>query len=589
MQEKIKKWVGETLGAGEVLGSADFIVEMPSEMTFGDYSTNIAMVCGKTLKENPLDLAEEFAKKLEENKIAEVGKVVAVRPGFINFFLKPEVFAEKVREIIEKGQNFGKFPQNGHTWVIEHTSPNPNKAMHIGHLRNNLTGMALARIAEANGYAVICDAIDNDRGIAIAKLMWGYLKFGRADGEQKTDPEYWQSHQDEWISPEEKGLRPDRFVDDLYVKGSADFDADPEVEKTVRSLVVEWENENKIVWELWRKVLSYSYAGQNETLKRLGNRWDFVWHEHEHYKAGKDYVALGLSKNIFRKTDDGAIITDLSEFGLSDTVVQKSDGTSLYITQDIALTKLKLEKYKAQKLFWVIGPEQSLAMQQMFAVCEELGIGRRADFTHIPYGYMSIKGQGKMSSRKGNVVFIDDVIDDAKSEIKKIMSEKDAQISDVESVSEILALGAVKFAVLKVARMQDVAFDVSESTSLQGDSGPYLQYATVRANSILKKVIKLSSYQVESKMPENWQTTNLERMFEKFESVILRSGRELSPHYIVTYLLQLSAEFNSFYAEHKIIDEADLSSPYKLALTQSFANIMTIGLGLLGISVPEEM
>jgi arginyl-tRNA synthetase len=327
-------------------------------------------------------------------------------------------------------------------------------------------------------------------------------------------------------------------------------------------------------------------VGQEMTLKRLANRWDFVWHEHEHYKSGKEFVVKGLEKKIFKKLDNGAIITDLQKFGLTDTVVQKSDGTSLYITQDIALTKLKLEKYKADKLFWVIGPEQSLAMQQMFAVCEELGIGKRADFTHIPYGYMSIKGQGKMSSRKGNVVFIDDIIDSAKNEIKKIMAEKETQIADIENVSEILALGAVKFGVLKVARMQDVSFDISESTSLQGDSGPYLQYATVRANSILKKS---GSILPDTKMPDDWQVTNLERMFEKFESVVLRAGSEYAPHYIVTYLIQLAGEFNSFYARHKIIDEADPTSPYKLAMTQAFVNVMTNGLDLLGISVPEEM
>jgi len=586
LSDKIKKWVGETLELNHSDGAVDFAVETPADFAHGDYSTNVAMVLARAEKKNPKELAEKFVAELNEKKIDEVEKISVAGPGFINFFLTPKVFAEKVKEIIEKGEKFGHIPSNGQTWVIEHTSPNPNKAMHIGHLRNNLTGMALTRIAEWNGYTVICDCIDNDRGIAIAKLMWGYLKFCKKNNEQKTDLEYWKEHQDEWLTPEELNMRPDRFVDDLYVKGSADFESDAEVEKKVRALVVDWENENKIVWELWKKVLSYSYAGQEMTLKRLGNRWDFVWHEHEHYKAGKQFVAEGLKKNIFKKLDDGAVITDLQKFNLTDTVVQKSDGTSLYITQDIALTKLKLEKYKANKLFWVIGPEQSLAMQQMFAVCEELGIGKRADFTHIPYGYMSIKGQGKMSSRKGNVVFIDDVIDAAKNQIKKIMAEKETQVADIENISEILALGAVKFGVLKVARMQDVSFDITESTNLQGDSGPYLQYATVRANSILKKS---SAILPSVKMPENWQTTNLEKMFEKFESVVSCAGLEYAPHYIVTYLIELASEFNSFYAHHKIIDIADPTSPYKLALTQSFANIMTAGLDLLGISVPDEM
>ena len=578
--------------------AGDFAVEIPAEMARGDYSTNIAMAEAKKRGQNPKALPEEFVKILNENKIDEIQKVETAGPGFINFFLKPEYFAEKVKEIIEKSENYGKLPVNDKTWVIEHTSPNPNKAMHIGHLRNNLTGMAVARIAEANGYTVICDAIDNDRGIAIAKLMWGYLKFARKDGTQKTDLEYWHEHQDEWLTPEDDEEKPDRFVDDLYVKGNGDFESGAEIEKTVRSLVVDWENENKTVWELWKKVLQYSYQGQKKTLERLGSRWDFVWHEHEHYKTGKKYVEEGLKKGIFKKLDDGAILTDLAQYGISDTIVQKSDGTALYITQDLALTKLKLDKYKANKLFWVIGPEQSLAMQQMFAVCEQLGIGKVSDFNHLAYGYMSIKGQGKMSSRKGNVVFIDDIIDETKNEIKKIMSEKETQVADIESVSEILALGAVKFGVLRVARMQNVSFDIKESTNLQGDSGPYLQYATVRANSILKKsATHISETYVVTelhkshlcKLPDGWQTTDLERMLEKFESVVSRAGAEYAPHYIVTYLIQLAGEFNSFYAKHKILDEADPTSPYKLSLTQAFANVMTSGLNLLGITVPSEM
>lgn len=561
--------------------------DVPAHVEMGDYMTNVAMTYAKQLGKKPVDLAEEIKNKLLEKKVEHISKIEAVAPGFLNFFFDAGYFGGVVETITAEKEDFGHLNSKDQTWVVEHTSPNPNKALHIGHLRNNLTGMAFARIAEANGYKVIYDAIDNDRGIAIAKLMWGYLKFARKDGEQKTDILYWYEHQDEWLTPEKADKKPDKFVDELYVQGSTDFDLNSEIETQIRQLVVDWEQEDKKVWELWKKVLGYSYDGQKPTLERLGNKWDFVWHEHEHYKQGKKYVAEGLEKNIFKKTDDGAIVTNLEKYNLTDTIVQKSDGTALYITQDLALTKLKIEKYGASKLFWVIGPEQSLAMQQMFAVCEQLGIGKKSDFTHISYGYVSIKGQGKMSSRKGNTIFIDDLIDQVKDEIRKIMNEKKSVVVDFENVLEILALGAIKYEFLRASRTQDISFDIKNSANIEGDSGPYLQYATVRANSILKKadgVVKMSE-----KIPENWQTTNLERLLERFPGVLERAGGEYAPHYIATYLIELSGEFNSFYASHKIIDESDPTSPYRLVLTQAFVSVMTSGLNLLGIKVPKQM
>lgn len=567
--------------------SPTVVIERPTDFKHGDISTSIALKYAKKLNKDPYTLAQDIIDHISKKQLQHVDKIEVVEPGFINFFLDKKYFADKVAEINEKKENYGLGGIKNQTWVVEHTSPNPNKAMHIGHLRNNLIGMALAKVAEANGYKVIYDAIDNNRGIAIAKLMWGYLKYARKDGTQKTDISYWYKHQDEWLTPEEAGKSADHFVDNLYVQGSSDFDADKEVEKYVRSFVVAWENEDKMIWELWKRVLKYSYDGQEPTLKRLDNKWDFIWHEHEHYKQGKEFIVKGLKKGVFVKTEDGAVLTNLSSYGLTDTIVQKSDGTALYITQDLALTKLKIEKYKANKLFWVIGPEQSLAMQQMFAVCEQLGIGKKEDFTHIAYGYISIKGQGKMSSRKGNTIFIDDLIDQVKEKIRQIMNEKKTIVTDFEDILEILALGAIKYEFLKVSRMQDVSFNIEKSTNLDGDSGPYLQYATVRANSILKKAEGVVV--VSEKIPEEWTTTNLERLLERFPNVIERAGQEYAPHYIATYLIDLAGEFNSFYAKEKIIDAEDKTSPYRLAIALAFVHVITSGLYLLGIKVPSQM
>ncbi len=222
---------------------------------------------------------------------------------------------------------------------------------------------------------MVWDAVDNDRGIAIARLMWGYLKFGRKDYAEIADIEYWYKHQDEWQTPEGLGIRPDKFVDELYVKASNDFKENEDTQSKVRQMVIDWENGDEINWALWRKVMEYSHEGQEMTLKRLKSRWDHVWHEHEHYKLGKDLVEEGLKRGIFERTKEGTVITKLDSYRIPNTVVEKSDGTALYITQDLALTRLKKEKYSPDKMFWVIGPEQTLAMQQVFAVSEQLGTG----------------------------------------------------------------------------------------------------------------------------------------------------------------------------------------------------------------------
>jgi len=490
LQKAIAQAVKKTIGLD--LKPSDILIEHPENEEFGDYSSNIVLVLAKKAKKKPLELAQKIAQELENSKeIKQLSKKIqAVKPGFINISIKNEWFIKELGKVLNSTEKYGTSDiGKGQKWLIEHTSPNPNKAMHLGHLRNNVTGMAIANIWEALGVKVIRDCIDNNRGIAIAKLMWGYLKFGHKKRKKITDISYWYENQNEWLTPEEAKVRPDKFVDHLYVKASGDF-KDKEVEKRVRKLVVDWEKEDKKTWALWEKVLSYSYAGQQLTLKRLGNKWDKVWHEHEHYKKGKELVGQGLKKGIFRKLSDGAILSDLKRYGLTDTILIKKDGSALYITQDLALTKLKRENFKADRLFWVIGPEQSLALKQLFAICEQLGIEKIDHFTHIAYGYMSIKGKGKMSSREGTVVYIDDLLDrieemaevlssnasfnedNIEPRLKKLKQKSRkrsrAQLDHIKSYSEVkdlakkVAIGAVKYSILKVGRMKNIAFDLKE-------------------------------------------------------------------------------------------------------------------------------
>ena len=584
MKEQLKNLIA---GALELIGAAGvtFTVDHPTELVHGDYATNAALASAKILGKNPREVADLLVETLKKQNNRTIETIEIAGPGFINIKLSADFFSDSIASIISTGESFGKNDtMSAQTWVIEHTSPNPNKAMHLGHLRNNLTGMAIANIAQANGVRVIRDEIDNNRGIAIAKLMWGYLKFGRTDSDEtKTDVTYWADHESEWKTPGNAGMRPDRFVDQFYVMGADDF-KNPEVEKIVRDFVVRWESHDEVIWKLWKKVLDYSYQGQKMTLDRLGNKWDNVWHEHEHYQAGKDLVEAGLAKGVFKVGEGGAIVTDFKDDKLPDTVLIKSDGTSLYITQDIALTKLKREHYHADKLFWVIGPEQSLALKQVFRACAQLGIGQESDYTHIAYGYMSISKNGqveKMSSRQGNVIYIDDLIDMVKDVVAKRMETAD------DALAEQIAIGAVKFAILFTGRLTDTAFDIDRATNLEGDSGPYVQYTYARIKSMLDKAALLG---LAPSISSHETPTEIERIIYRFPEIVQSALVEYAPNYVATFLIEIARAFNSFYGSNKIVDADNKQmSEHRLAIAQAVSVVLKNGLKLLGIEAPERM
>lgn len=561
-------------------------LEHPTNTSFGDYSTNIALKLAKTHKKNPFEIAETIAGAI--NTESTIEKVEIVKPGFINFYLSKNILLKELNEILEKNSKYGQTITGvGKKWLIEHTSPNPNKAMHLGHLRNNVTGMAISNLWEATGIKVIRDCIDNNRGIAIARLMWGYLKFAHKKGEQITDINYWYDHQDEWNMPQDVCLSADKFVDHLYVKASEDF-KNKEIETIVRQMVVNWEQGDERNHALWKKVLDLSYQGQNETYKRLKNQFDKVWHEHEHYKQGKDLVEEGLKKGVFKRLEDGAILSNLDKYKLPDTIIIKKDGTSLYLTQDLALTKLKKEVFSPDKLFWVVGPDQTLALRQLFAICEQLGIAKREDLIHISFGYMSIKGKGKMSSRAGNVVYIEDLLDDAKAEILKMFDERKFASGNIEEVAEKMAVGAVKYSILKVGRTTDTAFNFETSLSLEGDSGPYIQYTYARCQSVLSQGSTDVADTPQSVTP-NEEELSLLRLFPRFIEAIEAAAMQYAPNLLCNYLFTLAQAYNLFYQKHQILKADEETKKFRLTLTQSAAQVLKNGLAILGIETVEKI
>jgi arginyl-tRNA synthetase len=461
--------------------------------------------------------------------------------------------------------------------------------MHLGHLRNNLIGISIVNLLKSQGAEVVSDGVYNNRGIAIAKNMYGFLYAMRKEVSIPVDIDYWFSHQSDWLTPEEKGVTASVFATECYVAGEDQFQASEEIENLIRQMVVDWEAGEEKVWALWKLVLEYAYEGIENTMRLLDSRWDNVWYEHEHYKAGKEYVEKGLEQGIFERLEDGAVLTKIeSKYNLPETILLKKDGTSLYITQDLALTDLKKKQYKADKLVWVVGPEQTLAFKQLFAVCEQLGIGRVEDFTHIPYGYVGLKGADgkfqKMSSRSGTAVFIDDLLE----QIKTTVRDKTTENSHDEDTVEKLALAAVKFAFLKSDSHLDMLFDINQSVDVHGDSGLYVMYTYVRAQSILRKSeFGKIGVRVNSEISIEAER-DLVRLFQYYEDVVSKSAEELSVHHVTQYLLELSSEFNSWYAKETIVDGSDRES-YRMAIVLATSQIIEHGFSLLGTEVVDKM
>ena len=556
------------------------VVSVPTDKKKADFVSNAAFTLVKDIGNEPRLIAQEVVSEFKN--VTSKYKAEAAPQGFINFRISDLSLSMIIDTIVNEPSTYGSNDMyKNQTWVIEHTSPNPNKAMHVGHLRNNLIGMSIANLLEFSGAKVVRDWIDNDRGIAIAKAMWGYLVT-----QQKTPvktPGYnllheWCERPENWYTPEECNIKPDHFIGDCYMSGSDLFKSDESSKQITRTLALNWENNDSEVWELWRFIIQCAHAGIFSTLERIGNKWDNAWHEHEHYKQGKDLVLAGLEQGAFRQLPDGAILTNLENYNLPDTVALKSDGTSLYITQDIALTKLKKDKYKADRLVWVIGPEQSIAMKQVFAICEQLGIGELSDFIHIPYGLIAIDHNGqrkKMSSRGGEVLLIDTLLDTVQDTVMK----KDRGYTPEEA--DKIAVAAVKFATLKPARNTDTILDVSQIVNLEGDSGVYILYTMARIRALLVKV------PLESDDNEEWNYNELERTLivnlSYFPNVVKNATTEFAPSTLVDYSLEVARLFNTLYARERFISDNESSTRKKLYIAKACLIVLDRVAKILGL------
>lgn len=540
-------------------GIKDIHLEFPEYEEHGDYATNVAL----KLK-NPKESAKKIVGKLQKDKdLAKiVSKIKVAGPGFINFYLSKEALLKELKGVLKRGDGFGKTTNfKAKKYLIEHTSPNTIKTLHVGHVRNNVLGMAVHNILEFAGADVKLDAINNDRGIHVMKAVWAYQKYGK----NKT--------------PKTEKMKPDQFVDQFYVKGAKEAENE-DVKEEMQELLRKWEQTDSKVRAAWKKLRDWTLEGFEETYKRLGNHHDHQWFESDFYQEGKKIVEKGIKQKVFKKLPDGAVISQLEKYNLPNTIVLRSDGTSMYHTQDLHLTKLKREKFPSDLYIWDIGPEQTLYLKQLFTICEQLGIGKREDYLHLSYGFVFLKGKEKMSSRKGNVIAADWLMDKMVSRAKKFNKDK--------KVAEAVGVGAIKYGLLKVGRTSDIYFDIDESLSLEGNSGPYLQYAFARTQSVLNKAKGTKTKVSGSKNIElNEKELLVLRSLLRFPEIVANAARTYSPNLLCNYLFELAQKYNNFYNQHRIIGSEN--QELRIMLTAAVGQILKNGLVLLGIETPERM
>jgi len=546
MDSKIREAVEEAL---QTLGAIDtpFVVEWPSDLAHGDYATNAALSAAKTLGKNPKALAEELAPLIEETLGDAVDSVTVAGAGFINITLAREVFSNALTKA--QHEDWGKGTETeGKRIIVEYSCPNPFKEMHIGHLMSTIIGEAVSRVIENSGATVARDSYGGDVGPHVAKALYILKRNKVTDIANATE------------------------VDTAYAQGSRAYEESEEVKAEIDALNQEiYKGEDTELMELWRKVREACLTAFRDIYRELGTTFDYYFFESETAPIGMDAVSRGLEKGIFKESE-GAIIYDGEKKGVHTLVFVTSRATPTYETKEIGLAYLKEERWPSDLSYILTAAEQVGHFKVVKAALEDVAPTLGAKTHHIPHGFMRLTS-GKMSSREGNTVTAKDLL----NELAKKAMEK----NEDPMVAEQVAVGAIKYMVLRQATGGDIIFDPEKSLSLEGDSGPYLQYALVRAKKILSYAGTSNGEEIP---PEPYI---IERLLIRFPEVAARAAREKAPHYITQYLTALAGEWNSFYASEQILGSPE--EAYKQTIARAFANTMTKGLTILGIPTPEKM
>ena len=512
--------------------------------------------------------------------------------GFLNISIKPSFWAQVLDDIC-RDENYGFTPATAQSQLvmIEYSSPNTNKPLHLGHVRNNLLGYSLAQIMKACGNKVVKTNIVNDRGIHICKSMLAWLKWGNG------------------ATPESTGKKGDHLIGDFYVLFDKHYKAEikeiaaaqgiteDEAEKQstlmqeARAMLKKWEQGDNEVRSLWEKMNSWVYAGFDETYKRLGVDFDKIYYESQTYLEGKEKVEEGLEKGVFYRKEDGSVWADLTADGLDHKILLRSDGTSVYITQDIGTAKLRYQDYPIDKMIYVVGNEQNYHFQVLSLLLDRLGFKWGKDLIHFSYGMVELPN-GKMKSREGTVVDADDLMDKMVLDAFELSSEKlaDMTLDEKREVARIIGMGALKYFILKVDPRKNMLFNPEESIDFNGNTGPFIQYTYARIRSLLRKAgDNLPALDVANVVPNDKEIAIIQRLAD-FATTVIEAGKTYSPALIANYTYELAKEFNQFYHDYSILKEDDDNvKVFRLELSRTVASVIKRALSLLGIEVPERM
>lgn len=584
--------------------------EVPEKMvqlqkTKREFEGNLTLVVFPFLKisrKKPEDTAQDLGEYIKQNcdAIADFNVV----KGFLNLVIDSKAWIDLLNEM-NSNPKFGEKPvtENSPLVMIEYSSPNTNKPLHLGHVRNNLLGWSLAQIMEANGNRVIKTNIVNDRGIHICKSMLAWLKFGNGE------------------TPETSGKKGDHLIGDYYVAFDKHYreevaelkakyvaegmdeeaatekaKAEAPLIKEAHEMLVKWENNDPEVRALWKKMNDWVYAGFDETYKALGVGFDKIYYESNTYLVGKKKVEEGLAKGLFFRKPDNSVWADLTDEGLDQKLLLRADGTSVYMTQDIGTAEMRFADYPIDKMIYVVGNEQNYHFQVLSILLDRLGFKWGKELVHFSYGMVELPN-GKMKSREGTVVDADELIeamvDDALKTSEELGKFKDMSEEERREIARVVGLGALKYFILKVDARKNMLFNPEESIDFNGNTGPFIQYTYARIRSILRKAeaegIAIPA-SLEANMPLNEKEIELIQKIGEFGAAVEQAGKDYSPSGIANYCYELTKAFNQFYHDYSILG-ADTKEEklVRLVLAANVAKTLRNGMALLGIEVPERM
>ncbi|MES2798357.1 MAG: arginine--tRNA ligase [Bacteroidota bacterium] len=571
---------------------SNILALQPTKAEFEGDFTFVTFSLAKELKQAPLQIAKTIGEFIvADSPIIENFNTVQ---GFLNISIKKSVWFNQLAIIDQIGLNYGNSPDKGIKIMVEYASPNTNKPLHLGHLRNNFLGFSVAEILKANGFEVQKTNIINNRGIHICKSMLAYQLFGENE------------------TPETSGIKGDHLVGKYYVKFDVEYKA--EIQKLIQNgmteeeakkqaplikkaqkMLLDWESGEEETLALWTKMNEWVYAGFDETFRKMGVDFDTIYYESNMYLDGKQTVEDGLKSGVFFRKPDNSVWVDLTEEGLDQKLVLRADGTSVYITQDIGLADKKYEDFPMQKSVYVVGNEQDYHFEVLFKIMKKLGRPYADGLYHLSYGMVDLPS-GKMKSREGTVVDADELIEEmeatAKAKTQELGKIDGFDEAEAQKLYEILGLGALKYFLLKVDPKKRMLFNPAESIEFQGNTGPFIQYTYARIQAVLRKAQK-SHFEI--KLPENPIELlpieiELVNLLYQYPVKVKEAGNNYAPSLIAQFVYDLAKTFNSFYAELSILGEENLElKQTRIVLAKAVGQTILHATGLLGIQVPERM